>query len=123
MTYEQYWEGDPTMTQDYLKAYKLKNERIEWKLWELGVYEYEALCDVSPILHAFSKNGTKPLPFAERPIFLRTQDESISAEEKQRKEKQLAENERLKAEINFKIWAKQIEKKFSKKENNNDNKQ
>ena len=31
------------------------------------MYIYEAICDVSPILHAFAKSGTRPRPYPEKP--------------------------------------------------------
>lgn len=115
MSYEQFWEGDPTIAKYYLKAYKIEEERTDWILWKLGVYGYEALCDVSPVLHAFAKKGTKPLPFAEKPLFIK---DSLmeTAKEKEEKEKKEIENERLKAEIKFNAWAKAIGKKFNKEE-------
>ena len=115
MSYQQYWEDDPTIAKYYLKAYKIEEERIEWILWKLGVYGYEALCDVSPVLHAFAKKGTKPLPFADKPLFIQ---KSVieTAEEKKEKEEKVIKNERLKAEINFNVWARMISKKINKEE-------
>ena len=115
MSYEQYWEQDPTIAKYYLKAYKIQEEKIEWLLWKLGVYGYEALCDVSPVLRAFAKKGTKPLPFTDKPLFIKN-DEQETVEEKKKREEQEAENERLKAEIKFKMWAKAASKKFNKEE-------
>ena len=115
MSYEQYWEQDPTIAKYYLKAYKIQEEKIEWLLWKLGVYGYEALCDVSPVLHAFAKKGTKPLPFTDKPLFIKN-DEQETVEERKKREEQEAENERLKAEIKFKMWAKAVSKKFNKEE-------
>ena len=115
MSYQQYWEEDPTIAKYYLKAYKIEEERTEWMLWKLGVYGYEALCDVSPVLHAFAKKGTKPLPFADKPLFI---DNSVmeTAKEKQEKEEKEAKNERLKAEVAFDVWARMMSKKFNKEE-------
>lgn len=115
MSYQQYWEEDPTIAKYYLKAYKIQEERTEWMLWKLGVYGYEALCDVSPVLHAFAKKGTKPLPFADKPLFI---DNSVmeTAKEKQEKEEKEAKNERLKAEVAFDVWARMMSKKFNKEE-------
>ena len=31
------------------------------------MYIYEAICDASPVLHAFAKRGTKPHPYSEKP--------------------------------------------------------
>ena len=43
--------------------------RNKWARWEQGLYIYEALCDVSPILRAFSK-ATKPLQYPQQPYGL-----------------------------------------------------
>lgn len=48
------------------------------------MYIYEALCDVSPVLHAFAKKGTKPLSYSEKPYAItKAQSERIE-EEKER---------------------------------------
>ena len=113
MTYEQFWYEDLTITRYYLKAYKTKMEREseinEWRMWKQGVYMYEALCDVSPILHAFSKKGTKPLPFPEKPYGMEKKEEPKTEEE----QKQVEENERLKAIIHFNNWARATRKHFN----------
>lgn len=63
MTYEQFWYEDLTIAKMYLKAYKVKQKREtemdQWYMWKQGMYIYEALCDVSPVLHAFSKKRNK----------------------------------------------------------------
>ena len=85
MTYEEFWQGETILTRYYLKAFKLKEkreaEKTKWTIWEQGMYIYGALCYVSPILHAFSKNGTKPLPYTEKP-FLHNEETLMSEEEK-----------------------------------------
>lgn len=115
MSYKQFWEDDPTIAKYYLKAYKIEEERMDWVLWKLGVYGYEALCDVSPVLHAFAKKGTKPLPFAEKPLFIKDSVIETAKEKEERKKKEI-ENEKLKAEIKFNTWAKAVAKKFKKEE-------
>ena len=77
-------------------------------LWLQGMYIYEALCDVSPILHAFSSKGTKPLPYSNKPY---TQSIEKTKEDKKQKE----ENQRLLAILYFKKWAKDTKKRFDKK--------
>ena len=49
------------------------------------MYIYEALCDVSPILHAFAKKGAKPTPYASKPYALTNEQVEREEEEKQRK--------------------------------------
>lgn len=109
MSYEQFWDEDPTITKTYYEAYKMKMEReidkIEWQMWKQGVYIYEALVDVSPILHAFAKKGTKALPYPKEPYSFKDK----KTEEQKQKE---AENERLRAMINFNNWCREMNKKF-----------
>ena len=112
VSYNDFWEGDLEIPRYYLKAYKMKTERDEWYMWKQGVYVYEALCDVSPIIHAFSKKGTKPLPYPTKPY-------GLEDKEKEEDNKQLVENERLKAIMNFNAWEKAVTKHFEKEAGGN----
>ena len=85
MTPEQYWEGDCTLVKYYRKAEELRNEKRNQELWLQGMYIYEAICDVSPILHAFAKKGTKPTPYSAKPYALTARQIKQDEEEKQRK--------------------------------------
>ena len=67
MTYEQFWDGDPYLAKYYRQADEMRIERKNQELWLQGMYFYEALCDVSPILHAMARKGTKPNPYSEQP--------------------------------------------------------
>ncbi len=114
MTYREFWEEDPTMARQYLNAFKMKRKKEiknkEWEIWKQGMYVYEALIDVSPILHAFSK-AKKPLPYPEKPYGLKDDDEE--EKDKITKEKE-EENERLKATVFFSNWARATKKQFKK---------
>lgn len=116
MTYEQFWRDDVTMTKMYLKAYEIRQkneiEIDQWNIWKQGMYIYEALCDVSPVLHAFSKKGTKPLPYPEVPYGM--EDKKKEIEENKEPTAQEVENERLKAQIFFSNWARATKKQFNK---------
>lgn len=70
MTWEQYWYGDVWMIKSYREADKRRIERINAESHLLGMYIYEALCDVSPVNHAFAKKGTKPIPYRTEPYDL-----------------------------------------------------
>lgn len=117
MTYDQYWRDDVTMPIMFRKAYKIKQEETKWNNWEEGVYTYEALCKVSPVLHAFAKSGTKPLPFSSEPYGIKELREEREKEnkEKERKEEIKKENERLRAQIFFNNWYKATKKHFENK--------
>lgn len=111
MTYDQFWKDDPTIAKYYLEAYKIKEkreaEKAKWAMWEQGLYIYEAICDVSPILRAFSKT-TKPLPYPEKPWGLEED------KEKQSKTNAQEELDKWRAQILFKNWADQTKKHFQK---------
>ena len=84
MTYEQYWMGDPTLPKYYRKADEMRTERKNQELWLQGMYIYEALCDVSPVLHAYAKKGTKPRPYVEDPYPLNEKQKERAEEERER---------------------------------------
>jgi len=108
MSFDEYWYGDPYLVKFYREAYKLKMRYDDVFMWKQGMYIYEALCDVSPILHAFSKKGAKPLQYRTRPM------SEESNENKTEKEKELEiKNEQLKAQIFFERWARATKKRFN----------
>ena len=84
MTPEQYWDGDPSLPKYYRKASELQRKRKNEDLWLQGMYIYEALCDVSPIMNGFAKKGTKPHPYTDRPYSITRDD---LAEERKLREK------------------------------------
>lgn len=59
----------------------------------MGMYVYEAICDVSPVLHAFARRGAKPIPYRTEPYPLK--DQPAREEDKARQD----ENDRLKARL------------------------
>lgn len=95
MTPEQYWDGDPMLAKYYRKADEIRKERLNEELWFQGMYIYEALCDVSPVLRAFAKNGTKPHPYSEKPYSItekqRARDEIIKEQKRIDKGKRFME--------------------------------
>ena len=108
MSAEQYWEGDCTLPKYYRKAEELRIEKRNQELWLQGMYVYEAICDVSPILHAFAKKGTKPNPYSTKPYAITAKQIKRDEEEKQR---QVAE----KGKRFMEAMAASINKKFKEK--------
>ena len=106
MTPEQYWDGDPMLAKYYRKADEINRKRRNEDLWLQGMYIYEALCDVSPLLHAFAKRGTKPTPYSDHPYALTVNER---AEEKKLKDQQ--EREKAKRYMLAKMAA--INKQFN----------
>lgn len=112
MTYNEFWYGSAYRVKFYRESYKLKLQQQDENNWMQGMYVYEALCKVSPILHAFSKKGTKPLPYADKPFLL---DKIVPREKTQEEIERDRENERLKAMIHFNNVFRAMEQKFEKK--------
>lgn len=67
MTYEQYWEQDSWLVKYYRKAYEIRQDEVNRNAWLQGMYVYEAIADIAPILHAFAKKGTRARKYAEKP--------------------------------------------------------
>ena len=84
MTYEQFWESDPTLVIYYRRAEEIKNERMNQELWLQGMYIYEALCDVAPIMNGMAKKGTKAHPYSEKPYPISEKQRKRDTEEKER---------------------------------------
>lgn len=86
MSPEQYWDGDPTLAKYYRRADEIRQSRRNQEFWLQGMYIYEALCDVSPVLNAFARKGTKPNPYTDHPYPLSTKD--INAEKKRQEQRE-----------------------------------
>ena len=111
MTYDQFWNETSELVRYYLKAEKLRSERKNQEMWLQGMYVYEALCDVSPILHAFAKKGTKPAPYSTEPYPINKEQTEQRQErrEKEKKEKAMRTMEAYMAAFNSKKVGDKIE--------------
>lgn len=89
MTEEQYWDRDSCLVKYYRQAEELRRERVNQELWLQGMYFYDALARVSPILHAFAKKGTKAQPYVEEayPINKKKMEDVKVKKEKAKSEK------------------------------------
>lgn len=110
MSYDEFWYDSPYRAKFYLESYKLKIRQQDEHMWMQGMYIYEALCKVSPVLHAFSKKGTKPLPYSTKP-YLSDNDYFKSEQEKEQQKK----NEELLVKLHFKRWVKKAQERFKNK--------
>lgn len=83
MTYEQFWEGKPSLTVYYRKANELKRKERNLELWLQGYYVYNAISAFAEILPAFPKKGAKVQPYMEEPMPLTGKESKERAERKQ----------------------------------------
>ena len=99
MSYEEYWESDPMLTKYYREADELRRARRNEELWLQGMYIYEALCDVSPIMVAFPRKGAKPSPYPDKPYCISEKQRKLEEAEQERKvaEKGMAFMEKMMA--------------------------
>lgn len=84
MTYEQFWEGQPSLTVDYRKAHKIAQQRRNHEAWMQGYYIYNAIGAFAEILPAFPKKGAKIQPYLEEPFPLSEEEARERVERKQR---------------------------------------
>lgn len=85
MSEEQYWDRDSTLVVSYRKAEEIRSNRKNQELWLQGVYVYDALCRVSPLLHAFAKRGVKAAPYPAEPYAISEKQAELVQEEKAKK--------------------------------------
>lgn len=98
MTYDEYWNMDSTLVRYYRKAEEIRRKLKNEELWLQGMYIYEALCDVSPVLHAFAKAGTRPIPYSKAPYPL-TEQEYRERQEQDKRERIALMRKRLEAMV------------------------
>ena len=105
---EEYWDGDPSLAKYYRKADEMRFKRRNEEMWLQGMYIYEALCNVSPVMHAFAKKGTKPRPYPDHPY-------ALSNQERKEEKKLQEERDREKAKQYMMAKMGAINKRFESK--------
>ena len=90
---------------------KLKVRQNDEDFWLQGMFLYESLCIVSHILNYFSKKGTKPLPYSEKPYLSDVENVKTEAEKEQE-----IKNAQLIARLHFEQWARQTKERFKNKQ-------
>ena len=65
MSSAEYWEGDPSLTRYYRKAYLIKQEENNLHSWLQGVYIYDAVA--TAIHNAFRGKNSRAKEYAKQP--------------------------------------------------------
>jgi hypothetical protein len=112
--YSEYWHGDYTQLAHYRKAYELSRDRANHDAWLQGGYIYDALCMVAPMLHAFAKRGTKPMPYHKEPYKLGEAEDS-NKDKPPKTDKEIQEIHALNASARFASFMTQWNKQFESK--------
>lgn len=95
MTLEQFWEDDVFLCKYYQEAEEIRQDNLNQQLWLQGLYIYEALLDVAPVLRPMSKNA-KPGEYPKEP-YPRTEEEIQERKAKAEKEKYNKMKEKMQA--------------------------
>lgn len=67
MSYDDYWNGPAEMVLYYKKKLKKERDYANFQSWLQGLYIYEAILNLSPVLKPFVKNP-EVIPYREKPI-------------------------------------------------------
>ena len=109
MSYEEYWYGDVRMAGAFLEAERLRKKQRNTDAWIQGLYVYEAVARLAPIFR-FGVKHPKPIDYMDKPYDLYSDKKDKEEEEKRKDNAQYAENERLRAILYLKQWAKANQK-------------
>jgi len=116
MSYDEFWNDSPYRAMFYRKAKQISTKQKNEELWLQGAYVYDAISRLVPVLHAFAKSGTKPLPYLDKPFNLSGIDNlDKNNQEDEEKRQQQIKNERLIAQVHFDAWARATAKHFENK--------
>ena len=105
MPYDLYWHGEPFLVKAYREAEELRVDRMNYEKWLQGLYVYQAVSRVAPLLVPFAKHP-KAEPYLDKPI-------PLTEEEAKRESKQAVENKGI---AYMKAKMIEINKKFGLKE-------
>lgn len=90
MSEEQYWDKDPMLAKYFREADELRKERKNEELWLQGMYIYDAISRLSPILRPFAKKGTKAQPYPNEPYPIDEKTQEVAAKKQEEEQKQKA---------------------------------
>ena len=81
MTYEEFWNGDPSLAVVYRRKRVLEDKRFNEQAWLQGEYTYVAVA--TALQNAFRKKGTEAVQYLKEPFKVGEDTET----EKERKRK------------------------------------
>ena len=94
MSYDEYWNMDPSLTRAYRKAEEMRMQKANYEMWMTGRYVYDGIMRLCPTLHALKPQ--KPLPYMEEPYAI-TEEEYNRRRLRDAKRKQEEMRERMMA--------------------------
>lgn len=90
MTYEQYWDGVPSLVVAYRKAEDMRSHRRNWEMWMHGRYTYDAIMRLIPSFNQWKPK--EPIEYMDEPYPLtRKEYEERVAREERKKQQEIRE--------------------------------
>lgn len=86
MPHEVYWDCACDDVEIYRKAHEIKIAEQNHLAWLQGLYVYDAIACLVPVLHAFADKNCKPLPYPSEPYPLTSEEIRAAAEKKEAKQ-------------------------------------
>ena len=83
MTYNEFWHCNTVAHKAYREAWKHKKSYRNWEMWMQGMYFYESLLKVAPVMRAFGKGKVEPGKYPEEPYPLTAEEAKEREEAKQ----------------------------------------
>lgn len=74
MSLDEYWHGEPSNINFYVKAEEFRQRKTNNQLWLQGAYIYYALCSSSPMFNSLAKDH-KPKPYLKEPFSMSKEEE------------------------------------------------
>lgn len=96
MSYDEFWYGEPSIANYYIKAHKIKEENEYQKLWVMGKYVYDVIQETYPLINGFADpKKCKPQPYNKFPYGIKN---SSAYTDKKPEQKALEMSETQKSE-------------------------
>ena len=86
MSYEEYWDGDPSLVIAYRKAEDMKAHRRNWEMWMNGRYVYDAIMRMLPSMQLWRPKPPLDYMTEPYPLTRKEYEERIQKEEKRKQE-------------------------------------
>lgn len=111
MTVDEFYNQDCCLVRAFRKAHEIKKQQKNYELWLQGLYIYEAMGDMSPILVAFPGKNAKPIeyPTEPYPITKKEMVERKLRDERRKQEMMIAKMKAMTERFNAKFVNKEVE--------------
>lgn len=83
---ERYWDCHCDDVEIYRKVHEIKIAEQNHLAWLQGLYVYDAIACLVPVLHAFADKNCKPLPYPSEPYPITDEEKADAAKKNEIKE-------------------------------------